>query len=104
MQTDVVEAASNALLGVAGMTLDPSLGPSMSPRQARPPAHVHWASQDQFDLWPRTLASSCVHDFKCADYSPALAAISTLSLHFYVSQCRCIPKVQHKHFGACESE
>ena len=32
LQADVVEAASNALLGVAGMSLDPSLGPIMSPR------------------------------------------------------------------------
>ncbi len=28
----MVEATSNALLGVAGMSLDPSLGPIMSPR------------------------------------------------------------------------
>lgn len=35
VQTDMVETASNALLGVAGMSFDPSLGPSMSPRQAR---------------------------------------------------------------------
>ena len=32
MQADVVETASNALLGVAGMSLDPSLGPHISPR------------------------------------------------------------------------
>ncbi len=32
LQADVVEATSNALLGVAGMSLDPSLGPIMSPR------------------------------------------------------------------------
>lgn len=32
VQADVVEAASNALLGVAAVGLDPSLGPSISPR------------------------------------------------------------------------
>ncbi|KAL0051778.1 hypothetical protein WJX82_002011 [Trebouxia sp. C0006] len=73
-QADVVEATSNALLGVAGMSLDPTLGPIMSPRvlEAAVWAIGRWA--DTYLLSEEELSPAMSQAFGPAGNGPSVLA------------------------------
>ncbi|DBA87589.1 TPA: hypothetical protein ACH3X1_004612 [Trebouxia sp. C0004] len=74
-QADVVEATSNALLGVASMSLDPSLGPIMSPRvmEAAVWAIGRWA--DTYLLSEEDLSPAMGQAFGPAGNGPSVLAV-----------------------------